>query len=831
MKIKHAHIDGFGKWHDQDFDFMANPQLIYGPNEAGKTTLMKFLISVLFGFADGRGKNRFAQYIPKDTASYGGSVIIEVQGQDYRIQRRKGKNGGKVTVTGPNGQQGGEAELQKLLGTMDRSLYQALFSFGQRDLAAVDEVDRSHWQQHLQQLGAVGSDHWAPLLDQYQKHADHLYKPRGRKWPLNQDLQQYAALTEKINQAREKYQRYQKLRTQLRTAQTQLADTKQKLAKQEPRSKELAHLQQVWPVYEQWRKNQPSDQSPIYLSDEQITTAQKLQVREKELHRQQANFQQRIAAINQEHPPVSRLDPREFLTIQQLKKELVTLQAAVKFQQRQQDQEKQWQAELTTLRARYDHPLPAPLNATDRTALAQLVQQSSRVQRQATGAEPPKQLMLGIVAGFILFIIGLLTNAAFITALGAVVTFAIIMYLYIHHGHNQSTASALSATDSRALLAFGRQHGLQDFSPDQWLLMQGDLQRNAELCAQLAQANQEQQKLASQLAAFKRQLPAQIHGGTLTEISASLDQLIALYQQANQDQQADTREKATIASNLSQLNRELADVRQQKLAIYHQADLHDDSEFANYLTERTAAQSRAAATDAYGKQVTPAARTALAKYQTAAELVHDLTAVRNQISQLNLQRSDLQATIQKTKLEIASLVEDGTLSNLEQKRANLAARIWDETQEWLTYQLAIEWVKRALNAASSDRYPALIRQAEHYFAILTGDHYCNIKLTDNGLTVVRRDQQVFFVEELSQGTAEQLYIALRLGFVAVMSDQANFPVIIDDGFVNFDNVRRQRMLELLNEIAKNNQVLYFTADDRVKELASDVLDLQALNHE
>ena len=46
MKIKKAHIDGFGKWHDQDFDFTANPQIIYGPNEAGKTTLMAFLVSI-----------------------------------------------------------------------------------------------------------------------------------------------------------------------------------------------------------------------------------------------------------------------------------------------------------------------------------------------------------------------------------------------------------------------------------------------------------------------------------------------------------------------------------------------------------------------------------------------------------------------------------------------------------------------------------------------------------------------------------------------------------------------------------------------------------------
>ena len=97
--------------------------------------------------------------------------------------------------------------------------------------------------------------------------------------------------------------------------------------------------------------------------------------------------------------------------------------------------------------------------------------------------------------------------------------------------------------------------------------------------------------------------------------------------------------------------------------------------------------------------------------------------------------------------------------------------------------------------------------------------------------MVRRDQEVFLVEELSQGTAEQLYIALRLGFVTVMSDQANFPVIIDDGFVNFDNVRRQRMLALLEKIAEKNQVIYFTADDRIKDLDVKILDLQALKRE
>ena len=56
MRIKSVHIDGFGKWVDQDFSLAANPQVIYGENEAGKTTLAVFIRSILFGFANAKGK-------------------------------------------------------------------------------------------------------------------------------------------------------------------------------------------------------------------------------------------------------------------------------------------------------------------------------------------------------------------------------------------------------------------------------------------------------------------------------------------------------------------------------------------------------------------------------------------------------------------------------------------------------------------------------------------------------------------------------------------------------------------------------------------------------
>lgn len=830
MKIKKAHIDGFGKWHDQDFDFTANPQIIYGPNEAGKTTLMAFLVSILFGFADGRGKNRFAQYIPKTTSSYGGSLLVEINGHDYLIKRQRGQNGGKVSVTDSQGRQGGEQELKQLHGTIDRSLYQALFSFGQRDLTAVDELNRDEWQQHLQQLGAVGSVQWDQLISQYQKQADHLYKPRGRKWPLNQDLHQYADLTDKINRVRNKFQRYQDLQANLQANKEKLRQAQAELKKQQLLLQKLEHVQQLWPVYHEWQHSHQTRPLADYLTDQQVATAQELQVREKELRRQQQVYQQRLASIDHQAPQAIKHSPHSMPELQRLKEQAVELQAEEALQHRQQTQANQWQQELTAIKTRYHQPLPAPLTSQEKAELARLlnVQPLSRANASQSTGDPSRTAMIGIVGGFILFIIGLLANATFITAIGAIAAFATVMYLYYQR---QGNHPAPVTTDSQAIMAFGQKHGLQDFPPDQWLLMQGDLQRNAELAAQLQTVRQDQQRYDHQLAIFNQQLPPALQNLTLATVRAKLDDLLEQRQQARQDIQANTREKATITNNLARLNQDYSKIHQQKMAIYQQAGVHDDNQFTQYLANRSAAQSQALASDVYGQQLTAEDRQALAAYANRDELMTALSKTRHHLDQLNLTISQTHEEIQKDKVAIDSLVEDGTLSNLEQERANLAAKIWYEVQEWLRYQLAIQWVNKALAGASSDRYPAIIRQAEQYFALLTDHRYPQIDLTTDGIKVVRKDQEVFLVEKLSQGTAEQLYIALRLGFVTVISDQANFPVIIDDGFVNFDNIRRQRMLALLEKIAEKNQVIYFTADDRIKDLDVKILDLQAFKRE
>lgn len=68
MKILSLHIDGFGKLHDQDISFQDGMNVVYGKNEAGKSTLHTFIKGMLFGLERQRGRaarnDTYSRYEP-----------------------------------------------------------------------------------------------------------------------------------------------------------------------------------------------------------------------------------------------------------------------------------------------------------------------------------------------------------------------------------------------------------------------------------------------------------------------------------------------------------------------------------------------------------------------------------------------------------------------------------------------------------------------------------------------------------------------------------------------------------------------------------------------
>ena len=85
MKIQNIRVDGFGVWSGLELaDLSTKLTVFYGPNEAGKTTLMHFMRSVLYGFSP----ERSGRYLPPVYGGLGGGQIdIEHTLGNYSVKR------------------------------------------------------------------------------------------------------------------------------------------------------------------------------------------------------------------------------------------------------------------------------------------------------------------------------------------------------------------------------------------------------------------------------------------------------------------------------------------------------------------------------------------------------------------------------------------------------------------------------------------------------------------------------------------------------------------------------------------------------------------------
>ena len=139
MRILDLHIDGFGKFHDLSVSFDKDLNVVYGKNEAGKSTLHTFIRCMLFGLERGRGRaaraDLYSKYEPwQNKAVYGGRMRGEKDGVIYRLERNFQKDQKAFVIV--NETAGKEIEPTKgfmdfLLGGLTETAYNNTISIGQ----------------------------------------------------------------------------------------------------------------------------------------------------------------------------------------------------------------------------------------------------------------------------------------------------------------------------------------------------------------------------------------------------------------------------------------------------------------------------------------------------------------------------------------------------------------------------------------------------------------------------------------------------------------------------------------------------------------------------
>ena len=150
---------------------------------------------------------------------------------------------------------------------------------------------------------------------------------------------------------------------------------------------------------------------------------------------------------------------------------------------------------------------------------------------------------------------------------------------------------------------------------------------------------------------------------------------------------------------------------------------------------------------------------------------------------------------------------------LEELREALARR----QGEYSALETALEALQEANTALQSRFSPRLNRRAGELFSALTGGKYEEVTLTreleasarEAGAVLPRR------AITLSQGTVDQLYLAVRLAVceLALPAEDPS-PLVLDDALTDFDDGRLALALDCLRDLAQERQILLFTCHGR-----------------
>lgn len=166
-------------------------------------------------------------------------------------------------------------------------------------------------------------------------------------------------------------------------------------------------------------------------------------------------------------------------------------------------------------------------------------------------------------------------------------------------------------------------------------------------------------------------------------------------------------------------------------------------------------------------------------------------------------------------------LEDSVLQQLEEQRA--ALRI--VADKYAVAALTAELIGRTRRIYEQEKQPQVLRLASDYFTKLTEGEYKRVVMTLGHKELKAEHKEAGLIDSgrLSRGTAEQLYLAIRLALAASMSSQVSLPLLFDDLFVNFDEARLHAALSLLGELSASRQIVMMTCHKHVAEAAERII--------
>ena len=205
--------------------------------------------------------------------------------------------------------------------------------------------------------------------------------------------------------------------------------------------------------------------------------------------------------------------------------------------------------------------------------------------------------------------------------------------------------------------------------------------------------------------------------------------------------------------------------------------------------------------------------------QNRDRLAQELHQAQTQL--LQAQMSDADDTVTHLQQQIAQVQGRLDAGRDAQALGDQISRLEEELvrqqAEYDALRLSLDALQAANTTLQNRFSPELGRRAAEIFADMTGSTWSHILLdrefhlsAESGSDPTRRSVQL-----LSAGTADQLYLAVRLAICEmILPPEQNPPLILDDALLTFDDARLSTTLDYLTRLGAQRQILLFTCQGR-----------------
>lgn len=886
MQLREIRIGGFGTFADTRVQGLApGLNVLHGPNEFGKTTLLEFVRRVLFGFPARRGDANL--YPSLHGGQYGGQLVCEMRdGRTLTVSRTSGKSGGALSVKDQHGDAVNEDAFYGALGTTSSDLYHNVFSVGLEELYKINVISLPEVKDRVYGAGlGLGDVSVTDLKKSFADEAEKLYRPRGSTQRMNAIVGTLNQLERQIRERTAQLGKYdEKVRSRDQFA-VESGRLREQLRNLQSAQRSLGHQKSLYGTFAALRAAEDGllpladvPDIPDEMMDE-VTKRQQavdsIEERQKDTRTTLTSRRAELAALifdpallehERQIKALSRSlaqyrDARRDLPVQERERQLLLeeINRGIRAIGEGWTEERVRAFVVTAeqnvaLREREDAMRFREKAAEKSSDRLDDHRQQTRTWR-ATPTVPAAYRIIGAVI-FAFGLTGCIYSAvngyvlpAAVSGVAAALGLVVALSLGSSSGplrdkalaeleQEQREAARLLQEERAAWSALLEQLGLAPSLPPAAVTEQ--LQSLRTLQASLRTVDERTARIDDMQAIVNAtdSLFAQVAASlaepvTTSDVAAGIETIDALLDKAqdiNARKEALRREVAQLDEKATALAADLAKAKLALDSLVCGAGATNFAEFAA-LHERSA-RARALRADISKSKLTMQAVVGVGEpYDTFVaslestnpeDIAARLVLVDEQLAAVSEQLESTNRSVGGLDVELSDLVSSEELLVWEAQAEEQKQQLRDAHREWLCARFGLWAVEQAVSRYETTRQPAVVREAQTAFALMTGQRYTAL-LSPLGSDDLRvRDSsgnEKSILNELSRGTKEQLYLAMRLGLIEQYELNAEpLPVIMDDILVNFDDERGPLAVQALAAFAKNRQVIVMTCHESTREM-------------